>query len=92
LSFRAAVIPAVTHADATLSFVTTRPGPVRADLFDASGRRVRVLIEGVSLAPGVHQVPIEGRGEDGRPLGSGLYFYRLQTAERSATGRFVIVR
>ena len=92
LSFRVAVIPAVTHADATLSFVTTRPGPVRADLFDASGRRVRVLMDGVSLAPGVHQVQIDGRAEDGRSLGSGLYFYRLQTAERSATGRFVIVR
>ncbi|MEQ1832113.1 MAG: PKD domain-containing protein [Candidatus Eisenbacteria bacterium] len=65
LMFRAAVVPTVVRADATLSFATTVPGPVRAELFDASGRRVRVLLDGAHFDAGVHQVPVNGRADDG---------------------------
>jgi hypothetical protein len=92
LAFRAGIVPTVSQSNATLHFVTTRPGPVRAELYDAAGRRVRVLLDAAQVGPGVHQVPVDGRRDDGGTLGSGLYFYRLQAAERTATGRFVIVR
>ena len=77
---------------ATLSFVTTRPGPVRVDLYDTSGRRVRRLLDESFVAPGLHHLPMDGRGEQGERLGSGIYFYLVQASERSSTGRFVIVR
>ncbi len=92
LAFRAGIVPSVTRGHATLQFVTTRPGAVRAELFDAAGRRVRVLLDAASVEPGMHQVPVDGHRDDGAPLGSGLYFYRLQAAEKVATGRFVVVR
>jgi hypothetical protein len=40
----------------------------------------------------LHNVTLDGRGDQGERLGDGVYFYRVQAAERSATGRFVIVR
>jgi hypothetical protein len=35
---------------------------------------------------------LDGRGDHGERLGDGVYFYRVQAVERSATGRFLIVR
>lgn len=92
LAFGARVSPAVVRADATLHFTTTQPGPVRADLFDTSGRRVRALMDAAYVAAGQHSVAIDGRSDRGERLESGVYFYRLQAAERTAVGKLVVAR
>lgn len=92
LAFGAWVSPAVLRTDATLSFVTTRPGAVRVDLFDASGRRVRELMDDSQVEPGLHRIPLDGRSAHGDRLESGMYFYRVQAAERTALGKVVIAR
>ncbi len=92
LQFGAWVSPTVARTDATLSFVTTRPGAVRVDLFDASGRLVKGLMDDANVAPGLHKLNVDGRSDRGDRLGSGMYFYRVQAAERSAVGRLVFVR
>lgn len=92
VEFGARMVPTVTHADATLHLSLTRRGPVRVDLFDASGRLVRNLLDDPDMAPGSHLLRVDGRGGRGDRLGSGVYFYRVQAAERSAVGRYVLVR
>jgi flagellar hook assembly protein FlgD len=77
---------------AKLAFATTQPGAVRIELYDLNGRRVRRVLDEPFMAPGLHNVMLDGRGDQGERLGDGVYFYRVQAAERSATGRFVIVR
>jgi hypothetical protein len=90
--FSVTVTPMIAAPEATLTFVTTRPGPVRIDLYDLSGRRVRDVFDAPFVAPGLHTVKLDGRGDNGERLGDGVYFYRVQAIERSTTGRFVIVR
>jgi len=81
--------PAV-HASA-LGFKTSRAGWVTARLFDASGRLARVLCDRTYYPAGYHDLPLD-TGGTGTRLRSGIYFYRLDTAEGSASGRFVAVR
>jgi hypothetical protein len=69
-----------------------RPQPARVDLFDASGRHVRALLDDADMAPGLHSLNFDARDDHGDRLASGVYFYRVQAAERSVAGRFVIVR
>jgi len=76
----------------TLRFTTTLPGPVRIELYDLAGRRVRRVLDEVFVAPGLHSITLDGRGDQGESLGSGVYFYRVQATERVARGRFVLVR
>jgi PKD repeat protein/phosphatidylglycerophosphate synthase len=90
--FRAHITPSVAHPDATLLFETTQNGPVRVELFDAAGRRLRVLHDEPAMAAGVHQLALDGRAADGSTLVTGLYFYRVQAAERTVVGRYVIIR
>jgi hypothetical protein len=92
VEFGAWVAPNVVRTEAVLSFATTRPGPVRVDLHDAAGRRVRTLLDDARVEPGLHRILLDGRSDRGDRLESGLYFYRVQAAERTATGKIVFSR
>jgi len=89
--FRVLMAPNPLRPAGMLSFVTTVGGSARLTLFDGHGRLVRTLLEETSLPTGYHDIPIDPRGGD-RPLSSGVYFYRLETAEGTRTGRLAIIR
>jgi len=90
--FSAAVATGARAGTATLTLALTRPGPVRIDIYDLAGRRVRRIADAEFMAPGLHSITLDDRGDAGERLGNGVYFYRVQAPERSVTGRFVIVR
>jgi hypothetical protein len=64
---------------------------VDAALFDAQGRRVRTLHRG-ALPRGTTQLAWDGRDDDGRALGAGLYFARVASPLGVATARVLRVR
>jgi len=64
---------------------------VLLEVFDLSGRRLRVLTSGVQEA-GIHGVTWDGRDGDARPVGSGVYLTRLKAGSGSAVGRMVRIR
>ena len=76
-----------------LVFRLSEPGDVRAEVFDISGRRVRVLHQG-SLGAGRHELPWDGRDENGSDAANGVYLYRIWAASGSeaAAGRMVMAR
>jgi hypothetical protein len=58
----------------------------RLELYDVSGRRLRVLRPGV-LSAGETVVPWDGRDEEGRTLPCSMYFARLVTSAGGAVSR-----
>jgi hypothetical protein len=89
---RPRVAPNPARGQARLRFGNARRGAVRVDLFDLSGRVVRTLMDVPDARAGEHDISIDlGSGGAG-PLPQGLYFYRIQTADGTASGRFVLVR
>ena len=88
----ARVTPNPFNPRATLSFRTTRAGFARARLYDSSGRLVRTLLDESSIAPGYHEVPLDGRGPSGQPLASGIYHFRVEAAEGTSGGRVVLLK
>jgi YD repeat-containing protein len=64
---------------------------VSLQVFDAAGRRVRSLVDGM-LPPGYHAVPFDMHDDTGVRLPSGVYFFRLGSDGRAATGRVVLTR
>jgi len=75
----------------TIAFSLPSPKRVRLDVFDVNGRRVVTLASGVMPA-GRHEVEWKGMNAGGQPVGSGVYFYRLQTDERILTRRMVLLK
>jgi hypothetical protein len=89
---RPTLVPSPLRTRSTLSFRTTEPGPVEVDLIDLTGRRVRRLLSVTDAAAGVHQLVIDGHGDRGERLPSGVYQYRIRAARRVWTGRLVVTR
>jgi hypothetical protein len=88
----ASVAPNPMNPAAVLSFSTTRLGAATVRIFDIHGRRVRTLMDVPALPAGVHELSVDGRGAEGEALASGLYFYRVETAEGVEFGRLTVLR
>ncbi len=88
----ASVSPNPLNPGGILRFNTLRPGPARVAIFDVQGRLLRVVMDQPALPAGVHEVAIDGRGERGEPLGSGVYLFRVEAAKERATGKVVILK
>jgi hypothetical protein len=66
-------------------------GRVRVDVFDATGRRVRSLVDRTE-AKGDHEVTFDGRDDRGQPLASGVYLYRLTADDFVQTRKMVLLK
>ena len=55
------------------------------------GQRIAVLWDG-EMAPGGHRLNWRGLDQEGRPVASGIYTYRLQSGEQRMAKRMVLVR
>ena len=60
---------------------------VRLEVFDVTGRKVGVLLDGERKSPGRHQVTFNGSG-----LSSGLYFYRMEAGGQTITQKMLLVK
>jgi hypothetical protein len=74
-----------------ISYAVADDNPVRLQLFDVSGRRVRMLVDAPTTA-GFHQVAWDGRDEQGRALSSGIYYARIQIGRWSETRKVLKLR
>lgn len=63
--------------------------PVRLDLFDVTGRCVRVLVD-EEMAPGAHHIAWNRRSDLGSRVGSGVYFARLRAGRHQETASIVV--
>jgi hypothetical protein len=64
---------------------------VRLAVYDAGGRLVRSLVDGV-VAPGVHELVWDGRNGRGRRAASGIYFCRFETEGYDKARKIVRLR
>ena len=79
------------NSETVISWFLLRPGPARVEVFSLTGQRVAVLHHGPKKA-GMHRVHWDGRDDDGSPLASGVYLYRLSTAESVQTRKLTLLR
>lgn len=76
----------------TISFTLDRSGPATVQVFDAAGRLVKTLLAGGSLEAGDHSVEWDGRDDAGRPMPSGTYLARLETADFATVRKMVLLK
>ena len=79
------------NSQTVITWFQLRPGPARLEVFALTGQRVAVLHEGSKKA-GIHRLRWDARDDQGRPLASGVYLYRLVTAEAVQTRKLTLLR
>ena len=76
----------------TLSYTVPREAaPVRLEVFDVTGRRMRLLVDGVQ-EPGTYEAAWDGTGAAGAPVASGVYLARLQVGSHVQVRRMLLVK
>ena len=78
--------PNPVHSTTSIGFSTSHPGPVSLKVFDANGRLVRSLLDGV-LPAGAQTVELNTVG-----MASGIYFYRLKTPQGTESKKMLVIR
>jgi hypothetical protein len=74
-----------------LRFDIATPGHVDLAVFDASGRRIRTLVDADRPA-GSHRVVWNGLSESGSKAASGIFFARLVARDATASRKLVLLR
>ncbi|MCY3737862.1 MAG: T9SS type A sorting domain-containing protein [Gemmatimonadaceae bacterium] len=75
------------NGSALISYTLAAPGPVSLVIYNTLGQPVRTLVDKVQ-APGPYSVP----WQPAETLASGVYVYRLTTADAVLTRRLALVR
>ena len=75
----------------TIEYTLSEQSSAVLGVYDAAGRLVVRLDQGVRDA-GIHRAEWDGRDADGRAVGSGVYFYRIEGAPHVAAKKMVLVR
>jgi hypothetical protein len=78
------------HGSTTIHFDLPFASPVRLEVFDMQGRRVRTLADG-AFAAGFQSVPWDQRNSSGRLMKPGVYLYRLQAGAFRAQRKMVLL-
>jgi len=74
-----------------IAFALPRPMEIQLTIFNARGQLIRTLIDG-QMGAGHHQIFWDGRSDTGLRVTSGVYFYRLKTAEAEQVRKMILAR
>jgi hypothetical protein len=88
----ASIAPNPLNPQAKLSLMLGKGGWLKVTLYDTQGRLVRELANETNVAPGPREITIDGMDSKGAPLASGVYYFRVQSADGVHNGRLAIVR
>ena len=73
-----------------ISYQLPEAVPVRLEIYNSLGQRVRTLVDDLQEA-GPHGLVWDGRDDSGRGLASGVYFYRLVAGSFTESRKMVLV-
>ena len=79
------------NAETQIVYTLSEAGPVELAIYNVRGQRVRTLVQDVQAA-GRYQVAWNGRSDSGAALASGVYLYRLASAQGVRVRRLVLVK
>lgn len=75
----------------TIGFDLPSAGEVKLEVFNVLGERVRTLFNG-RLQAGSTSIVWDGRNDAGQSVGSGAYFYRLNSGNKTLVKKMVLVK
>jgi Zn-dependent metalloprotease len=84
-------VPNPFNPETTISFDLPDATEIDLHLYNPAGQHVAILATGFHQA-GSHTLRWDGRDGAGRALASGVYLYRLTTADRSETRKLMLLR
>ena len=86
-----AAYPNPFNPSTTIEFEVPAECYVQIDVFNAVGQTVAILV-GEDLSAGSYRTTWHGLDQNGAPVSSGAYFYRMQAGDFTATHSVTLLR
>jgi hypothetical protein len=84
-------LPNPFSGQTTISYQLAAEGKVRISVYNVAGQLVRTLLDEHQMT-GRYSVAWDGKDQAGRKAAAGLYFYQMQTPDRTLTRRMALIR
>ncbi|MCL2062809.1 MAG: S8 family serine peptidase [Candidatus Cloacimonetes bacterium] len=79
------------NPETRIRFTLSIDSIVVIEIFNIKGQRIKTLVQ-EHFDKGSHQIVWDGKDDNGRDLGSGLYFYRMVAEDYSDTKRMILLK
>jgi hypothetical protein len=75
----------------TIGYFVPSASHVTLEVFDTAGRRIALLVD-EEQAMGLYSIDWNGLGNEGSPVSSGTYFYRLTAGKETISHKMILLR
>ncbi|MBI9032130.1 T9SS type A sorting domain-containing protein [bacterium] len=75
----------------TISFQIDEKGETVVEVYNVKGQKVNTLSKG-HREPGNHTIVWDGRSTNGKPVASGLYFYKVSINGHNKTKKMLLIK
>jgi hypothetical protein len=79
------------NPETTISFSVSNDGPVNIDIYNIKGQKVKSLVND-NFKSGNYQIVWKGQDDNGRQVGSGMYFYKMKSGKYTATRKMILMK
>jgi hypothetical protein len=90
-NFTASNYPNPFNPETIISYTLPNDSNVKIEIFNIKGQKVKALLNEFTTK-GHNNIIWNGQDDNGRNVGSGLYFYRIETEEHTATKKMVLLK
>ncbi|MCJ7576992.1 MAG: T9SS type A sorting domain-containing protein, partial [candidate division Zixibacteria bacterium] len=81
-------IPFTVHGS---QFMVRRPIPTTLKIYNILGQLVKVLVDEEKVA-GAYTTYWDGKDQNGQPVSSGIYFYKLEAGDFTEVKKMVLIK
>jgi subtilisin family serine protease len=79
------------NPETIIRFELAKPGLVTLDIFNQKGQLIKTLLN-TEFPAGFHQITWNGTDQNGSPVSSGIYYYRMRSGKYSSTRKMILMK
>ncbi len=79
------------NPETTINFFLAKEGQVFIDIYDIKGRKVKSLVKDY-FTQGKHSAVWKGDNEEGKPVSSGIYLYKMRNGSFSSSRKMILLK
>jgi len=80
------------NAETVIQYQVPHSSLVKIEVFNLLGQQIKVLVNNEAKEPGIYQVRWDGLDNMSRPVGSGIYIYKMKAGNFEAMKKMVLVQ
>jgi hypothetical protein len=79
------------NPETSIAFDLANDGNVCIDIFNIKGQKVKALVND-RFSSGTHSVVWNGKDDNGKNVGSGIYFYNMKSGKYTSTRKMILMK